>query len=173
MNLVSNPYEEMAGPAWATLAPGVRLAHSPPLSATGVLRILKGTNRLLRFIALPPPGDAVATTLELEQVPEGVKWTRTFDGMRAVSLHMIRGHEIQERAGPFRLALRMVVDGQSVWHRHIGTWFLGVPIPKALGPQVKGHVSPGSDDRSWRIDVKIWHFLLGPICHYQGEIRAV
>ncbi|MEQ1935584.1 MAG: DUF4166 domain-containing protein [Fimbriimonadaceae bacterium] len=162
----------MAGSAWESLAPSVRLAHTAPLSASGVLCIRRGTNRLLKFIDLPPPGDQVETTLQVEQSEKGVTWTRTFNGMRAVSLHEIRGGEIHEKAGPFGRALRLVVDGESVWHRHIGTWFLGIPIPKGLGPQVKGGVSPGSDDRTWRIDVKIWHSLLGPICHYEGEMHA-
>ncbi len=167
-----SPFESLAGDEWESLAPAVRLAHSVPLIASGTLCVKYGANCLIRFIKLPPVGDSVQTSLKVEQTARGVLWTRNFGGTILKSVFKLRGHEIHECAGLFRLGYRLIVQDGTVTHRHIGTWFLGIPIPKGLGPQVKGFVSSGSDIASWRVDVKIWHFLLGPICHYEGEMRA-
>jgi hypothetical protein len=173
---VSSPYETVLGDDWYGLAPGVQQAHSVPLIASGSLRITHSSRwlpRLLcKLIKLPPEGSAVATTIALTQEGDRVQWVRTFDGMRAVSLQEVTSDGFIEEAGPFRLVMRIVRDGDSVVHQQKGLQLFGAPVPRIFGPSVAGRLRAGSSDASWHLHVTISHPILGLICSYEGEMTA-
>ncbi len=170
-----NSYSEIFGVGWLDLAPGIRLAHSVPLRASGSMEFFRAPRGLAAWIGrrlpLPPEGEKVATQIELISSANGIEWNRRFDTVQANTLHKSEKDTYCEQLGPLSLIFRMEKQGAALAHTQIRTRVYGVPIPIWLGPRVYGLVSAGPDERSWHVSVSLRHAWLGTICRYQGVMH--
>lgn len=133
-----------------------------------IVRATKGLAGLVaRLILLPPAGEAVATSLS---VADG-KWTRDFDGFRAVSDQFVELGLIWEKAGPLSFGFRVVPVANGVDHLHVAMKVFGVKVPLFLGPRVAGGVYDAGQDDAWVVKVEIGHALLGQLVTHEGTMR--
>lgn len=171
-----NPYQILVGDGWESLAPGVRLSHACPLTASGTLDVScanRGFARLFaRLLPLPPAGKGIQVALRVEPQGASIRWARIFGSVPVDTLHTFHQNGFLERSGLFALCMSLQRDGDRLVLRQTGLRFLGVPMPVWFGPRVTGTVSPGPDDQSWNTDILIRHDWFGEVCRYHGIMRA-
>jgi hypothetical protein len=158
------------------LPPGVRIALTAPLNASGTLCVVHAHGGLAglvaRLIFLPPEGEAVNARLELKADKDKVRWLRQFGSMKAESLQTFQNRIYVEEAGPFQMAFRTDAAGERLTHIQVKTYLFGVRVPAFMGPRVDALMSEGPDDHSWFLVVDIKHPWIGTICRYEGVMHA-
>ncbi|RYG92136.1 SDR family NAD(P)-dependent oxidoreductase [Loktanella sp. IMCC34160] len=173
-------YARMLEGALANLSPMVRALHDDRETArwTGQATVSGGSTLFARLIArlfgFPSAADTIPVTVELGRSQNGVEvWTRTFGGKRFHSSQRAGTGRmerlIEERFGPFRFGLAVLVCGDRLELICRKMSVLGVPVPGALIPG--GHAFEAEEDGNFRFDVRIALPLVGRIVHYQGRLE--
>jgi hypothetical protein len=176
-----SPYQDLLGEAYDALAPAVRVAHEPPLSAEGAMDVEHGnqilTPFLIRVMKLPARGTSLPVTLRVTNEPglaTGVTtmaWRRQIGATVLATRQFARAGHLVEQSGPGTVAflLRADADG-SLQYESATCRFLHLRIPRSLSPRVRAQVSPDAD--GWRVEVAVeWRGR--PVCRYGGVMRPV
>lgn len=172
------PYRQAMGNRFAELAEPVRRMHQPlgPTRARGEASVERGTSlaaRLLgRVMGFPPAGSYRCEVL-FEPADGREVWTRSFGPHRFASeMSVSRGGLLVERFGPMRFHFALEVTGAGGLVMLLRRWtFLGLPMPRMLGPRIAA--SEAAEGDAFRFDVAVAMPLVGPVVHYRGLLRPV
>ena len=171
----------MLGPAYAALAPAVRIAHEAPLAAEGAMDVVHGnhvlTSLLVRIMKLPATGTDVAVVLQVANEPHtgpGARstmvWRRQIGATVLDTRQFARHGRLVEQSGPgtVEFMLDVACDG-SLRYESVTCRFLGVSLPRFLAPRVRAQVAPNGS--GWHVEVTAqWCGRL--VCRYGGAMRA-
>jgi hypothetical protein len=179
VRIPSGVYPEILGDSWHDLDEAIRCVHdtgSATVRATGVFRILQGSNRLVRWLArfagLPAAGEAVAVHLVICAKECGEEWRRTFDGRPLLTTQFRDGDALVERLGIVALRFRLTVRAGALYYETTRTalclGWLRLPLPRWLGPRVTACERADGDQIQVRVDVDAP--LLGRLLVYEGRL---
>lgn len=169
-------YRRALGEAWAALPEPVRAMHdlSGDKRVAGRAEVERGTGLAVRLaaavIGLPAAGRDVPVEVAF-QVRDGVEtWRRRFAGRAFSSTQRAgRGRSeglVEERFGPVRVGLALVLDGDRL-RLVVRRWsLLGLPMPLVLAPG--GEAWETVADGRFRFHVEIRHPWTGLIVRYRG-----
>lgn len=167
-------YRRALGEAWTALPEPVRAMHdlSGDKRAAGRAEVERGTALMARLaaalIGFPATGGDVPVEVTF-RVRDGVEtWRRRFAGRSFSSTQQAgRGRSeglLEERFGPVRVGLALVLDGDRL-RLVVRRWsLLGLPLPLALG----GEAWETAADGRFRFHVEISHPWTGLIVRYRG-----
>lgn len=171
------PYARVLGDRFAALAPPIQRIHQPmaETSVRGEGTVVRGSSVLARLLGLimgfPPAG---TYPLEVRFEPQGgrERWTRSFGPHRFSSEMGVSAQNLlTERFGPMRFHFALEVDGQGNLKMILRKWTaLGLPMPRALGPQIAA--SEAGEGNAFRFDVAVAMPLAGPVVHYRGFLHT-
>lgn len=170
-------YPRLLGEAYDTLPPSIRNIHALGDAARrmcGRARVTRGKGLAARLVAglvgFLPEADDVPIAVTFTRKAGGELWLRDFGGRRFSSLHVPgKGRSaglVEERFGPFRFGLALVVEDGKL-HLVVCNWnVLGMPLPRFLAPG--GNSFESEEEGRFNFHVEIGHPLLGLIVRYQG-----
>ncbi len=169
-------YANLLGPAWPDLAPAVRRLHGGGGQAEGVFRVRHGTSWPARFVSwllrMPRVSEGCPVRLQVETIPDGELWRRTFAGAPLVTYQAQEGAFLLEAMGLFQCFFRLsAVDGALIFEQvgaALGYRSLAIPLPRFLAPFVEGRAAPERDDV--RVDVRIHAPVVGLLVAYDGLV---
>lgn len=165
-------YARIMGDDFEALPDPLRQMHDPAseLLAHGRARIEVGRNplaRLIRVLFHLPPAIADATlSVTIACDRDGERWTRDFGGHRFSSRMSEEGGLLAERFGPVTFLMRLQAEADGLTMHHAGWRFLGVPMPRWLGP--RGIARERCIGGRFHFDVPIALPLIGLLVHYSG-----
>ncbi|KGM32893.1 SDR family oxidoreductase [Inquilinus limosus] len=172
-------YHRMLGTAWAGLPEPVRAMHdlSGDKRVAGRAEVERGTGLTARLVAaligFPSAGHDVPVAVTF-RVRDGVEtWQRRFSGRSFSSTQQAgRGRSeglLEERFGPVRVGLALVLDGDRL-RLVVRCWsLLGLPMPLALAPG--GEAWETAAEGRFRFHVEIRHPWAGLIVRYRGWLE--
>lgn len=169
-------YRRALGEAWAELLEPVRAMHdlSGDRRVAGRAEVERGTGWMARLIAAVIDFPAAGRDVPVEvtfRIRNGVEtWRRRFAGRAFSSTQQAgRGRSdglLEERFGPVRVGLALVLDGDRL-RLVVRRWsLLGLPMPLALAPS--GEAWETAADGRFRFHVEIRHPWTGLIVRYRG-----
>jgi hypothetical protein len=179
-------YQRLLGPRFASLPAPIRQMHdwyqggrSAGLRAEGKANIERGTSLLSRLIArvvgFPQAGQDVPVQVKFENNPEGEVWTRSFAGKSFFSVQSLgqgrSQHLIEERFGPAKFGLALVMDQDSVRLKICHWRLFGIKLPLAWSPKTESREYV--EDGQYRFHIEISHPWVGLIVRYRGYLRVV
>lgn len=169
------PYDAIVGGAFLLLDDGVRLAHSSPLVAEGVLRVLWGRSSLARAMArrmrLPPEGDGVPTRLEVSEEGGVLIWTRDFGRHRVVTRQWAEGPFLVESFGMAKAQFELIPESGSLRYQTVGMRLGAVKVPVIVAPSIEATISDAAG--GWHVEVLIRQPGVGVLCHYFGVMELL
>jgi hypothetical protein len=171
------PYRRVLGDRFALLAAPIQRIHQPLAETVerGESTVERGSSLLSRLLGLamgfPPAGNY---PVEVRFAPKDgrERWTRSY-GPHSFSSEMgVSAQELLiERFGPMRFHFGLEVDGPGNLEMILKKWtFLGLPMPRALGPRIVASETAEGD--AFRFDVAVAMPLAGPVVHYRGTLRT-
>jgi hypothetical protein len=175
-------YAGIIGAAWDRLHPAVYKAHlngSERIKAHAVFRVTHGKSILARVMVwigrLPAESEAAPVTLDVQRVPEGETWRRTFGNTRLDSLQFDAGDGLMtEKIGLMAIGFRLSVkDGTLIYTQeaaHLVNGGLRVRIPQALSIRISAIERVGADGKSPHTSVTVSAPLVGMLAHYEGDL---
>ena len=167
-------YQRVLGARFADLHPVLRRFHSSTgrITGIGLFRVIHhgGWFRklLVRLMGLPAAGDAIEVTLEVTPTGAGERWVRSFAGRPLVTVQTAEGDLLMERGGPIRFGIVLGVAEGGMTFRSRSVWFLGVPLPRWLGPAIEAEVVPHGE--GWNVVVRLRLPVVGQLLEYRGEV---
>ena len=167
-------YQRVLGAKFADLHPVLQRFHSSQEKITGVglFRVIHhgGWFRrlLVRLMGLPAAGDAIEVYLEVTPNGTGERWVRSFAGRPLVTIQTAKDDLLMECGGPIRFGIVLGVVEGGMTFRSRSVWFLGVPLPKGLGPAIEAEVVPHAE--GWNVVVRMRSTLVGWLLEYRGEV---
>lgn len=167
-------YRRILGSDFADLPPVLRAFHEAPrgATATGVLRVRRGSNRLAgtvaRALRLPPEGDDVPVLLRVIPRDDHEVWERTFSTWRLRTRQSLRDGRLREDYGVTALTFDVTADHGGMHFRSTDITWLGVRPPRALAVKVEAHVR--GFESHWELAVLVHMPLLGLITSYEGRL---
>jgi len=168
-------YQRVLGDAWNRLPAAIRALHGEggAREGRGEVRVERGSGlaALAAGIARFPPASERATLhVSFEAGQHGERWNRRFGAHRMTSLQWAGTGAADgllcERMGPARIDMALVEDGGRLEFVMRGWRFLGIPMPRSLGPTLKSWEEATRD--GVRFLVEIGHPLTGVIVRYAG-----
>ncbi len=167
-----SPYERILGDAFDLLHPNVRRAHLAPLAGDGLMDVEHGarwwTRPLIRLMNLPAAGNGQSVHLHVEERGANLVWTRTIGRATLTTRQCVRESRLVERSGVGCVAFNLIVEKGALRYRQQAFHVAGVPIPAAVGPQVRALVTPTTE--GWRVAVRV-ECLGQLVCAYEGALR--
>jgi hypothetical protein len=174
-------YRRILGSAWHALPQEIRAMHelSGTMTASGVAGVERGGGMLARLAAslfrLPRGGENVPVRV-IFTARDGVEiWQRNFAGRRFESVQSEgQGRSsrlIEERFGPVRVALAVVLEDGGL-RLIVRRWALfGVPMPMWLAPH--GEAREFVREGRFNFDVEIRQRLIGRVVRYRGWLELL
>lgn len=170
-------YEQVLGPAFATLPPLLQALHRPGPRAqwAGRAQVTRGTSpgaRLIaRLFAFPKAGADIPVSVTFLTAANGREtWGRNFAGRLMMSTQQAgtgrSQYLITERFGPLTFGLALVLDGAKLRLIPRRWSLLGLPLPRVLLPKGNSHES--EVDGKFRFHVEIAVPVAGPVVTYDG-----
>jgi len=169
-------YRQTLGDAFEGLPPVLKRFHEQPSEAMacGTFQVIRGKGWIRGVLAtllhLPPPGERVPVVLHVQMLGEVESWTRKFDTLHLVTRQWLQDGLLMEAAGPMRFGFRMTADATGMRFEFARCWFVGIPLPSALSPQVNATVS--EYEEGWWLQVRIDFPLLGMLTRYEGKVTS-
>ena len=167
-------YQRLLGPKFAELHSVLQRFHSSTTSirATGKMRVVRSPGFfrgcLATIMGLPATSNDVPLTLEVTPTDSDETWTRIFGGRPLVTRQWMSNRLLVEKAGAICFGIALDVAEGGMTFRTKRVWFLGIPLPGALAPNVSADVSPMTD--GWNVVVKLRQPGFGQVLEYQGDI---
>jgi len=176
--LEPSPFRRWLGGAVDILPPVIRALHDDPLerSASGTVTVTRGTNPIAALmcsiLGFPPSGADLPLTVAFEPRGAGEIWRRIFPTSTFQS-HLKpwagRNGAIRECVGPLAYGFRLETDAEGLRMVFEHGWLCGIPLPRALGPQVDARQWQEGDDYCFSVDVAAPG--LGCVIAYRGRLQ--
>ena len=162
--------------AWAELPEQIREIHDvqDSLEFGGRASVSRGNSLVAKLIGyivgFPPAGSDIPLRVTMKNINGREYWTRDFDGHKFSSV-MYSGkerfaHLVRERFGPVSFAMALVLEDGRLNYVQRGWTFLGIPMPRFLGPQ--GETYEQVEDGRFHFHVEIRLPVAGHVVTYDG-----
>jgi len=167
-------YRRTLGEAFDRLPQVLKNFHNQPCEAVaqGSLRITRGKGWMRQALAaamhLPMPGEQVPIQLRVQVDGEEEHWTRDFGSLRLVTRQWLHRDLLMESAGPMRFGFHLEARGLEMHFVFARCWFIGIPLPTVLAPQVNASVI--QHEAGWWVRVSVEVPVLGMITRYEGKV---
>jgi len=169
-------FRTVLGDAWQQLPAAIRALHESNGIGrfSGRASVMRGKSLVAkligRVIGFPPDGGDVPVNVTMNSTTDSEYWTRDFAGHEFSSV-MTPGdgrfsHLVCERFGPVTFAMALVLDNGRLNYVQRGWTFLGMPMPRFLGP--RGKTCEFVEDGKFHFHVEIELPLIGHIVTYDG-----
>jgi hypothetical protein len=161
----------------AVLPLGLRMFHGRPgvRHASGIAKVVlgKGLARwVLRLLGMSLVAGSQSLAVTFTPDGAGERWTRRFGGGGFTTRIAASGEgNLEECFGPFSFAFRLSAEAGELRWVLIGSWLVGIPLPRALWPRVTAREWSGAEGRYCML-VDIALPLLGPLLRYEGTLEA-
>jgi len=173
-------FRTVLGNAWEKLPPAIRALHDIEESArfSGRATVSRGSSLLAGLIGsvagFPPAAEDVPVEVTMTATAGREHWSRDFDGHKFSSV-MTAGsgrfsHLVCEKFGPVSFAMALVTEDGRLNYVQRGWTFLGIPMPRFLGPQ--GDTCETVRDGRFQFQVEIKLPLVGHLVTYEGWLVA-
>ena len=173
-----SPFRQWLGAAVTELPPAIHAMHDDPLerSASGTVTVTRGTHPvaalMCRLLGFPASGENLPLRVEFEPRGSGEIWRRIFTSSTFAS-HLKpwpgRSGAMRECVGPLAYGFRLDTDAQGLHMVFERWWLFGIPLPRALGPQVKAAQWQDGEDYGFSVDV--FGIGIGRVIGYRGLLR--
>jgi len=172
-------YQDLLGPKYLELPPLVQKMHqvTGELHAAGRGSVDRGRNPISRLIAgllgMPKQGTWVPVHVTFRDQGDGEWLIRDYDGTLLVT-HQGRGTgadagKLLEGFGPVSLIISLDIEDQALAFSLDTVRFLGMPLPRALWPQLTAYES---EVDGWYVSyVDIGLPVIGRLIRYCCRIR--
>ena len=167
-------YRRILGDQFDKLPEALRGFHDLPKGGrgTGRFQIERGAGLIARILGLllrfPAAGANVLLTLDVSVEGDRERWIRDFGGRCLKSIQWVQDGLLIEKAGLIRFAFRLSADETGMSFALQRAWFLSVPLPRFLSPQIKA--SAFAENRGWRVDVQLSLPWGAPVLRYDGML---
>lgn len=169
-------YVQILGNAWDRLPQPIRAMHDNlgSLQVSGKATIERGTSLVsriaARIIGFPDAGTDVPVDVQFDVHGDVERWQRTFAGQRFLSTQRVgtgrSDRLIEERFGPLRFGLALVLEEEKLY-LVVRRWsFLGLSLPAALAPT--GNTYEHVEEGRFCFHVEIAHRWIGLVVRYRG-----
>jgi hypothetical protein len=151
------------------LPAAVRRAHAGKIRLSGDARVSRGggvADAIATVMRLPAAAERVAMSVEGDHLPDRMIWNRRFGDRKFASCFMLRQGRLVESLGPFQLQLRLEVQDRVLRYRLERVTLFGVPVPRALAPQLEAW--EGERDGRYDFAVEVRLPFLGRLVRYEG-----
>ena len=169
-----NALQACLGDAFTQLPDTIQRAHVGKIRLSGYARVTRG-NGLARWLGdimgLPTAADRVAMTVEGNHLADRMIWNRRFGDRQFRSCFRLDGGRLIESLGPFRLWLRLEVRDQRLHYVLERATILGLPVPRALAPQLEAW--EGEHDGRYDFAVEVRLPVLGRLVRYEGLLELM
>ena len=168
------PYARVMGVRFASLPEPVRAMHdiAGDHGAVGSGVVRRGSGllaRLAAFVMQMPPAGEYPLHVGFTEHGGVERWTRSFGPHRFHSELSATGSLLTERFGPLRFRFDLPSDHTGLRMAFRGWSFLGIPLPRFLGPRIVA--SETVEDGRFRFEVDVALPLAGPVVHYHGTLE--
>jgi hypothetical protein len=162
------------GARFATLPAAVRALHDVhgDGGAAGEGTVTRGTGlaRLIGSVMRFPPSGAWPLHVSFAERGGREVWTRDFGGHCFTSELSLAGEGVAERFGPLRFGFDLPSDGNGL-RMALRRWTaFGLPMPRALGPQIAAR--EWQENGRFRFEVGVRMPLVGEVVRYTGWLEA-
>jgi predicted dinucleotide-binding enzyme len=164
-------YRRVLGESFAELSPVLQRIHDPGRQsfARGRAAVTRGRSLLARIAAVVvgmPPEGGYPLHVTMDAGGTGERWTRSFGRHRFASHLSARNGRLIERFGALRFHFDLPVEngGLSMVLRRWSV--LGLPMPLALGPQIKAR--EWEEAGRFHLDVAVSLPIAGLVVRYRG-----
>jgi len=171
-------YSRLLGSRCDEMAPLLREVHDSALELRGTVSVTRGASLPARMLAelagLPRTCTDAPCVVRFGQRadwPDGTEcWVREMAGRRFVSrLIPVAPGQFDESFGWYRFRFALELDNGAAAFVLRGFSVLGVPLPRALHPQVRTRESQQGED--YLFDVEAGVPGLGLLVGYRGRLR--
>ncbi|HLO76344.1 MAG TPA: DUF4166 domain-containing protein [Magnetospirillum sp.] len=151
-------------------APGVTLSGSVEVSPAPTL----AGRWLLGFMGLPRLAGSHSLVVRVLADGDGELWERRFADATFASRFQAAGvpEQAREYFGPFRLDYQLAAENGEIRWSLVGARLFGVPLPKALAPEVTAREWV-ADDGAYRMKAQVSLPGLGPLLGYGGSLAPI
>jgi len=159
------------------LAPLLREVHQRATLLRGTVTVTRGAGPLARFLAnlagMPRACRVAPCEVRFEQSAAAggaERWVREMAGRRFSSLLVpVAEGEFEESFGWFRFRFALDLDNGAVEFALRGWSVLGLPLPRALWPDIRTRESQQGDEYLFAVSAALP--LLGLLVAYSGRLR--
>lgn len=148
MNIKESLFRRVLGRDYEKLPPALQTMHDTGAGLRGEGRadVIRGSSLMAKLAGalfrLPPAkrNEPVWFDFVPETDKDGEAWRRDFNGHILETRHRPRGKrpkQVLEKLGPLTLVLTVAFERGGIAYRLTGLRFLGLPIPRFLGPRVE------------------------------------
>ena len=170
-------YQRLLGEQFGQLCPALRIFHTtqPRAEAEGNVSVEGGRTRLARLVALlmglPQSAEEVKVRLAVSCEEQSERWERWFGDAALVSRQWARQGQLIESFGTVAIGFGLVVEQGGMRFVPQRLWWLGLPLPRAVGPRIEAMATPHPE--GWSIDVSLSAPLVGRLVRYHGILRPL
>ena len=165
--------------AWHELPEEIRQLHKleETLEFNGRASVTRGNSLIAKLInhvvGFPPAGCDTPLRVSMKNKNGREYWTRDFDGQKFSSV-MSSGkgrftHLVREKFGPVSFAMALLLENGRLDYVHRGWTFLGIPMPRFLGP--RGKTYEYVEDGKFHFHVDINLPIAGHVVTYDGWLQ--
>ena len=172
-------FQRVLDTAWTELPEQIREIHDVrnSLEFSGRASVSRGDSLISKLIArvvgFPPAGQDIPVRVTMKNINGREHWSRDFDGHKFSSvLYSGEGrfeHLVCEKFGPVNFAIALVLENGRLNYVQRGWTFLGVPMPRFLGPQ--GETYEQVVDGKFRFRVEVRLPIGGHLMTYDGWLQ--
>jgi len=158
-------FQRILGNAWTELPEQIREIHDVrnSLEFSGRASVSRGKSLISKLIArvvgFPPAGQDIPVRVTMKNISGREHWSRDFDGHKFSSvLYSGDGqfeHLVCEKFGPVSFAIALVLENGRLNYVQRGWTFLGIPMPRFLGPQGETYEQVVDGKFRFRVEVKL------------------
>ena len=123
---------------------------------------------LARCLGTPLRATSGPIRFELHAAPEAETWTRHFPTQRMTSRMRLDAGQVVEQLGAARLTFALCEVDSKLEMRLKSLYFLGLPCPKWLLPQVIAEETGQSDRLHFRVQASLP--VIGTVASYRGHL---
>lgn len=161
------------GDSFNKLSPVLQKSHLGHSRLTGVASVTQGNiiaRLICRLFNLPQSGANIDLTVDCEHDTNTMSWRRNFNGHLMNSSFRRKGEHLIEKLGPFALTLKATEQQGSLIYQFSKTAFLGIPLPRTLGPRIVA--SERDHNGRYQFSVEVNMLCVGKLICYGGLLTV-
>lgn len=161
------------GKDFFSLPPLLQHVHDGSTRLKGRVEVKSGNflgKTMCRIFRFPRQTQSSQLTVDCRYNRDSMSWIRNFEGLVMESSFYLRGGLLIERLGPLALATKVVVEGNRMVYKFVGTKLFGIPLPRILSPKIVAYEEELDGRYHFHVDARL--FLIGLVIAYGGNLEV-